>query len=1562
MGGGVSKDPLHKKKLRRQQTAKAGRFIEALEERAVAAAAAATTQAHANPQLMATPRAYSLEPLPLLFPRQRTRIIRIYVCTTPTDFAAERRLLSGIIFPRLRQALEPYGVQIVDVDLRSIDWNTPTLDYGRLLLRTCLDEIDHCRPYFIAMLGARYGFQNRLLPQAGSFVGSSPVSLPSVGSFHSNHPVLSRLPTNNGGQPAGGGNVKADLLMEPMFNYASKFYPWLQDYRDRSVTECEIRHAVLNRLDRCQRGRTFFYFRDERYLPKDVSEDWRTLFESEGERAKLRLMALKEKIREACKKSGVPIVQYMTPEEGCEHLLKNLTNAIIADTKEYEEAVGDDNIAEETNAHDQFAWALSRRLYVASELHAQFLASAVCTPGPPVIVTGPALGGKASLLAAFYIHITETCPSLFVMPHFSRCILNSALLSTFLRRLLLHLARHFGLHHLLPLPSSREALFESVSKFFSEAVSAYIDPATPTTNATASTGTQQGSQTQKRGKDESEEVAGAPLRRGDDDQVEGEGASGEPAEEGAGVDASGGNGAVGVGLDGSEQGGSDSVVAVVVLDGLEEFEDFDLETDLDAVLEAFSSQPHIRIIMTANAGGQLLRAAEQRGWPALQMGPMDVPQRRQFVEGWERNRVGGPLFSDRARITLSTADACANPGFLRWLLEDLRASGLTGQSLDRLVSAYCEVDTPSALYVRILQRWDQHFDVRAAPGPTGVGAGTGAGAGAPSTLNQRRTSVHNTKSTSAYGNSSVLVEALRLLHTSRFGLTEPELLSLLGAKSAGWCQVYSVIREHLCERDGVLTINLNVPLRQVVNARYMMGKRLYIPAARALVAYFDRLPQERFSRIRGVLDRRRAHELPSLLRRSRNLTALRKVLSDIGTFLRLCEDEGGKLDLADFWRDCGDLLPDGAAQAYMEAVQVLQADRSVDRDTILHIIELLFDFFKDREAYEAAEIFGGQLLAARESLLTYPKEDLARMLHDMAEMSLHCQHSSQGLAYAAHAIAIREQMVRDEEEGANPKQLFETYELMAALHRQNGDLTSVLTTYERWLATADALAARIIFCTSAEETEAETSPGPETPPGPFEQSPRQDTTLELSGALSIINALRAARRRAQENSRAATPMTARPFLARLSAEDQMRGEGQGLFSKLMPVLAISATVRPQVESREEEIRDEEKEKEEEQRMDVREVAVMVHDLLERPLQLLVSYHLKQNHTERAIPYLRRLIEVAEKAFGDRDPPIGLLHRRLGDVYAQFAKQEAEMATEEAEIETNGLSSARSLTGQEQGQDSVLIKAARHSYERALTIAEEALAQTPDDVEVKLELAECLSRIGGMEFGRMQYEAAVEPFQRCIGLREEVYGGGGDGRGWARSGGEEQGQAPPPPSAHRSVIDATGNLALTYYEMCEYGLAQDLLMKEVHLLEQIVGAESPELGDRLHLLATTLWWQALSNPKQEELRLVTMKQLLRIRAVQWGNDNPDVMFLRRYVADSDAALASPRDRVSLPLPAPALRALKGNSMAWMMQSMRFKPTSSNGSNGLPRLMRRAGNDEEGEHEYRSDHDNEEEALM
>ena len=145
-------------------------------------------------------------------PDTQQRLIRVFISSTFRDMHAERDELVKFIFPELRKKCRERYVEFVEVDLR---WGITEEESKRgQVLPICLDEIKRCKPYFIGLLGERYGWVPENIPQE----------------------IIDRE-------------------------------SWLKEHlgkTGKSVTELEILHGVLNNPDMAEHA--FFYFRDPAYI------------------------------------------------------------------------------------------------------------------------------------------------------------------------------------------------------------------------------------------------------------------------------------------------------------------------------------------------------------------------------------------------------------------------------------------------------------------------------------------------------------------------------------------------------------------------------------------------------------------------------------------------------------------------------------------------------------------------------------------------------------------------------------------------------------------------------------------------------------------------------------------------------------------------------------------------------------------------------------------------------------------------------------------------------------------------------------------------------------------------------------------------------------------------------------------------------------------------------------------------------------------------------------------------------------------------------------------------
>jgi hypothetical protein len=280
------------------------------------------------------------------------RSARVFLSSTFRDFGEERDLLVKKVFPALKARLKERFVELVDVDLR---WGiTAEASERGEVLPICLVEIDRARPYFVGMLGERYGW----IPPPDKYAPS---------------------------------------LLEQQ--------PWLGEHRGgKSATELEILHGVLN--DPTMAGRAYFYFRSKAYADARGG-----FYVAESPQDASRQEDLKARIRN----SGFAVMEdYPTPEAFAERLeqdlWKVLDEAFPADDVP-------DAFDRESRRHEAYARP-RRRLYLGGERYIGALDAALGRNAQRVLIEGQSGGGKSALIANWLAGYRKAHPEVLVHEHY----------------------------------------------------------------------------------------------------------------------------------------------------------------------------------------------------------------------------------------------------------------------------------------------------------------------------------------------------------------------------------------------------------------------------------------------------------------------------------------------------------------------------------------------------------------------------------------------------------------------------------------------------------------------------------------------------------------------------------------------------------------------------------------------------------------------------------------------------------------------------------------------------------------------------------------------------------------------------------------------------------------------------------------------------------------------------------------------------------------------------------------------------------------------------------------
>jgi len=280
--------------------------------------------------------------------------LRLFVSSTFRDLQEEREHLVKKIFPGIRTLCRERGVTFTEIDLR---WGLTDEDVvlGQVI-RTCLEEIDKCRPYFIGLVGERYGWA------------------PPLHEFYKDPELFSR-------------------------------WPWLEDaaMESSSITDIEFRHGALNDPTLADRARFFF-----RHGQRSLAGDENATTEDEGKR---KLDDLKSRVREA----GLSVEEFRDPVSLGELIHDELIEIIERD---FADARPPTPLDVERSRHTAFA-ASRRRAYIPNPQYLTKLNTWVAEPeSPPLILYAESGSGKSSLVSFWCEQLRRRQPELHIIEHY----------------------------------------------------------------------------------------------------------------------------------------------------------------------------------------------------------------------------------------------------------------------------------------------------------------------------------------------------------------------------------------------------------------------------------------------------------------------------------------------------------------------------------------------------------------------------------------------------------------------------------------------------------------------------------------------------------------------------------------------------------------------------------------------------------------------------------------------------------------------------------------------------------------------------------------------------------------------------------------------------------------------------------------------------------------------------------------------------------------------------------------------------------------------------------------
>eukprot|EP00741_Cyanophora_paradoxa_P005375 tig00000880_g5213.t1 len=313
--------------------------------------------------------------------KREWRVARIFLSSTFQDMHGERDQITRIVFPGLQDRCNSIRVTVVEVDLR---WGVTAHEAdNNEVVEICLREIDRARPFFVGLIGDRYGW----------------------------------IPDSFSDDP---------------------FLEWIRKYpARRSVTELEMHYGAMRDPTACLAR---FYIRDGSFLrtaPPELVER----FVETSEHSKGALAELKQRVRATfpdrtfdypCTWAGLREEKAMVGS--LEAFSARMLEDLWTDVQSHFATGGEDDMSE-LGLHRRFMELRSAKFIGRERLLSDLEGMVEGAKGTrqPCVVVGLPGSGKSSLLAAFCTRHADKHRDTHVIPFFVGTTPTSTSLATLLR-------------------------------------------------------------------------------------------------------------------------------------------------------------------------------------------------------------------------------------------------------------------------------------------------------------------------------------------------------------------------------------------------------------------------------------------------------------------------------------------------------------------------------------------------------------------------------------------------------------------------------------------------------------------------------------------------------------------------------------------------------------------------------------------------------------------------------------------------------------------------------------------------------------------------------------------------------------------------------------------------------------------------------------------------------------------------------------------------------------------------------------------------------------------------
>lgn len=298
----------------------------------------------------------------------KNRVVKVFISSTFRDMNNERDYLNKFVFPRIYEYCNARKIEFYPIDLR---WGIQEEDSKNgLVMSACLEQIDESRPFFIGILGSRYGW----------------------------------IPTRH----------EADMMRASV----ERQRPWvIEKVNERaSITEIEMEYGVLRNHDIAH---ACFLMRDDSV---EVPDDFK---EIPGSLEDTKLKSLKKKINSQDK---YPVFSYDSLEK-----FGNIVHDCLIEMIESEfPSKSEDNVDALISKHEYILSRRARTLCELPTI-TENLMQWLDSRNQFLLVKGPEGYGTSTALAIMVSHLREKYISKVVYYDFEEENMNGRMVDKFLR-------------------------------------------------------------------------------------------------------------------------------------------------------------------------------------------------------------------------------------------------------------------------------------------------------------------------------------------------------------------------------------------------------------------------------------------------------------------------------------------------------------------------------------------------------------------------------------------------------------------------------------------------------------------------------------------------------------------------------------------------------------------------------------------------------------------------------------------------------------------------------------------------------------------------------------------------------------------------------------------------------------------------------------------------------------------------------------------------------------------------------------------------------------------------